>query len=583
MTRERLTHLRPTAWGILGLAFEAAPIAASLTILFIPLGAAGIAFTALTQRWVIDVASRSPFAVVVAATLLTGIGFAVRTTVTRLQSNLEFDITTLVSRSLRARALTLVSNRSRFDAIYSSSYNDAAQIAVRDSRALASLGWAFLASGAQVIAASMTSVILATIHPIFLTLGVAVWAPLAATWVGQRATARARNATAAWSRLEEAIHSIYTRPDSVRETVLNGFGSTLESAADEASATVRRAMNRSAAVSVVAAVAAWFIYSAILVTCLAVFTTSRSVTAGDVVAALALALGLKFQISLIVNLWSAALKGRSAASGYNALLSASAEATDAPDLFDLTEQSNGIRMLHVDYSYPDGTRALKDVSLIIPAGTLVALVGPNGAGKSTLVDVALGLVSPTGGEMAETGIPHMANNTALVQHPLRLAGSIAENIAIGDVRADAGAEAVAADRAGLAPILEAHPDGLHAQLEPISGGRRLSGGEWQRVALARALMRRKFLRAAFDEPTAALDAESEVFMVDRVEEASRSAAAARGGVSFLVTHRASVAARADLVVVMDDGRVVEQGTPAELIGQGGQFADLWEAARQRHT
>jgi ATP-binding cassette subfamily B protein len=148
---------------------------------------------------------------------------------------------------------------------------------------------------------------------------------------------------------------------------------------------------------------------------------------------------------------------------------------------------------------------------------------------------------------------------------------------VGDLPrlAEAPALEAAVARAGAAEVVAALPRGLDTQLGPAwDGGVDLSGGEWQKLALARALMREDPLLTVFDEPTAALDAPTEHALFERVAAAARSGAG-RGAVTLLVSHRFSTVRMADLIVVLGGGRIVEQGSHAELVAAGGLYAELY--------
>ncbi len=247
----------------------------------------------------------------------------------------------------------------------------------------------------------------------------------------------------------------------------------------------------------------------------------------------------------------------------------------------------GLSLDKVSYRYPTASApALSDVSLELPAGSVVALVGENGAGKSTLVDLVTGLLTPSSGRIAVDG--RDVSSLDLAAWRSRLAGAFQDHVRFEFVAGDAvgvGDLAARTDEVELrravrdgaaAEVVAGLPRGLHTQLGPSwPGGIDLSGGQWQRLAIARAMMRRAPIVRVLDEPTAALDAATEHELFERYAAAAR-AGRESGTVTLLVTHRFSTVAAADLVVVLDHGRIVEQGTPAELIAHGGHYAELYE-------
>ena len=253
---------------------------------------------------------------------------------------------------------------------------------------------------------------------------------------------------------------------------------------------------------------------------------------------------------------------------------------DAPDRID-----HGIRMDHVSFSYP-GTdrRVLDDISLELPAGSVVAVVGENGAGKSTLVKLLCKLYEPGNGMITVDDQP--LNRIRTDQWRDRIAGAFQDfyrfelpalsSIGVGDLPHVDDHERVetAVGRAGATDLLDRLPEGLDTQLgNTWPGGAELSFGQWQKVALSRGFMRPEPLLLILDEPTAALDAETEHELFERYADAVRSRC--NGGITILVSHRFSTVAMADLIVVLDGSRLAQVGSHAELIRQDGPYAELY--------
>ena len=243
----------------------------------------------------------------------------------------------------------------------------------------------------------------------------------------------------------------------------------------------------------------------------------------------------------------------------------------------------GIRLEHVSFAYPGTDRlVLDDVSLELPAGAVVAVVGENGAGKTTLVKLLCKLYEPTSGRILVDGRPLDRMDAA--QWRSRLAGAFQDffrfelrarhSVGVGDLPRldDEPAVAAAVGRAGAADVVGDLAAGLDTQLGPTwPGGVEVSFGQWQKLALARGFMREGPLLLVLDEPTAALDAETEHALFERYA----AAAGAGGGITMLVSHRFSTVRMADLIVVLDGARLVEVGSHAELLARGGQYAELY--------
>ena len=246
----------------------------------------------------------------------------------------------------------------------------------------------------------------------------------------------------------------------------------------------------------------------------------------------------------------------------------------APALPERARLAGGITFEDVSFAYADGTDVLDHVSIDFPKGETIALVGGSGSGKSTILSLILGFWQPRDGvirfdgrKAAEFPVEMLRANIAYVgQDAFLFDGSVRENIAFGRAGASAD-EIIAAARAAQAhEFIEALPQGYETPVGELAG--RLSGGQKSRIAIARA-----FLRDApillLDEPTAALDAQS--------EEALRTTLAelAKGRTTILVAHRLASVTRADRIVVLDAGKVIEQGTHGSLLAENGTYARLY--------
>jgi ATP-binding cassette, subfamily B, bacterial len=224
---------------------------------------------------------------------------------------------------------------------------------------------------------------------------------------------------------------------------------------------------------------------------------------------------------------------------------------------------------------------LHELDLELPAGTSTAIVGLNGAGKTTLVKLLSGIYEPTAGRITLDGADlnefSWQNGLAVIhQDFVRLELDAAANIGLGSDDFEAMERAV--ERAGATDVIAALPNGLFTPLSSrYEGGADLSGGQWQRIALARALfaVERGASVLVLDEPTAQLDVRAEVAFYDRFLELTR------GLTTVVISHRFSTVRRADRIVVLDGGRITEQGTHDELAAAGGQYAVLFDLQARR--
>ncbi|WP_367323945.1 ABC transporter ATP-binding protein [Streptomyces sp. HUAS ZL42] len=256
----------------------------------------------------------------------------------------------------------------------------------------------------------------------------------------------------------------------------------------------------------------------------------------------------------------------------------------------LPEDPREIRFENVTFSYPgDAARpALDDVTLTLPLGRIVALVGENGSGKTTLVKLLAGLYKPDHGRIlwdhvdAATADRHqLAERIAMVAQDFKRWPFTARvNVAVGRSSAPLTEErlASAVAEAGAEEVVADLPRGLDTLLaRNFSGGHELSGGQWQRLGIARAAYRRGRILIV-DEPTAALDARAELEVFEKIR-----ALAGTGQTVVLITHRLASVRHADLVHVLEEGRLVESGTPDELLATGGIYAELYSLQADQFT
>ncbi len=240
-----------------------------------------------------------------------------------------------------------------------------------------------------------------------------------------------------------------------------------------------------------------------------------------------------------------------------------------------------IRLENVRFSYPTTDRLVLDgLDLTIPAGTSLAIVGQNGAGKTTLAKLLCRMYDPTEGAIRVDGVDlrefdigsWRSRIAAVFQDYVRYELTLRDNVAPAGASSDADV---------LAALEQARAGDL-AELDTVlsrayANGRDLSGGQWQRVALARALCAVRLGAGVviLDEPTAQLDVRGELEIFDRLIDATR------GATTILISHRFSTVRRADLICVVEGGRVIELGSHEELIAQGGRYKEMFELQAAR--
>jgi len=275
----------------------------------------------------------------------------------------------------------------------------------------------------------------------------------------------------------------------------------------------------------------------------------------------------------IVNSFSEMQRALAAMERVFEVLAMSPDKPDVPDAVVAPERIDEIRFDHVTFAYNEGKPVLHDLSLTIPGGTVVALVGRSGAGKTTVTDLVARFHDPTSGRLLVNGVDvremRLASyraRLALVQQDVFLFdGSVRDNIAYGRHQASMDDVLDAARRANAHEFIERLVDGY----DTVVGERgvKLSGGQKQRIAIARAILADPQL-LILDEATSNLDTESEQLIQASLADL------VKGRTTFIIAHRLSTIRRADLILLLEDGRVVEQGTHDALMQRDGRYAAM---------
>lgn len=580
----------------LALSFRTSPVISWLIVVLAPLTAASTLMLALAQRHVIEAVIDHRASALLVATLVAATSFAAFGSLSRVLQNLQVYLGRETGHELSRELFHLVAARDSYETINDREYTADVERVRRGTFWLGNLGWGIAVATVNVVAIAATVVLLAEIRPALLIVAVLVALPVVISTATQTRARRAETEIALLLSQERALHEIVTATAGHKETRLYGATAELDRMAAIRWRQAHRIRLRARLVAAGWVTLGWAVFAAAL--CFGTVLISQLIDrgeaeSGDFVLAVALAVGLRGQISTSLTEFNATSEGWTAALAMSRVRMRTAAGAGAGEPGPkATTVTNGVDLRDVFFRYAGAeSDVLREVTQRIPAGTVVAVVGSNGAGKSTLVDLILGILVPRQGTVDIDGMPtHRLgavdgepHSTGAFQDFLCPPVRVREAIGMGYLpffdRSDV-VEGSIRD-AGATKFIEALPEGADTLLS-ASGGPTLSHGQWQRLAIARAYVHPRPLVLALDEPTSALDPQAEHDLFDALAKRARQRADRTGTVTLLVSHRFSSAHVADLVIVLDGGRIAEFGSHGELMSRKGLYWGMVDKQRRAY-
>jgi ABC-type multidrug transport system fused ATPase/permease subunit len=558
--------------------------------------AAALTVSGLSLRQLVDRALGGGGHDVAFPAVAAGVSFAAILVTSRVQQELRLDLADRVGMlEVDSEVQHLVSGLETIEHLERPEYLDRISRLRGQGQLMAESSWGVLDALSNTARVLVTLGLLATVQPALLLLALLAVPALMLNRVGQRAVRRAAGAASGDNRVERELFDLTIGSGPGKELRVFGSGDWVARLADRAWLRSSRVTTAARWRDALMGGIGWTVFTLGFAGALGVvvWQVSRGRgSVGDVVLLVTLAGTLRTQFERLAFSMSRVMAGLVAVEPYLWLrdyagTSGPGAATPAPQPVPVPvpqRLDRGIRLDRVGFAYPGTTReVLRDITVDLPAGAMVALVGEHGSGKTTLVKLLCGLYPPGSGEITVDAVPMSAMSASdwrtacsgAFQDFGRYELTLREAVGIGDPARLADNDRILAslDEAEGGSLVRTLPMGLDSPLGP--GATELSEGQWQRVALARAAMRRNPLLLLLDEPTASLDPPTEHAVFTRHARIARDLGAATGAVTLVVTHRFTTVRMADLILVLRDGALAESGDHASLLGADGLYAELY--------
>lgn len=570
--------------------WRAAPGYTLLALALEPVTVISVTGTAIAQRALVNTQPGAGIFTLIVLALGGGIAFAAWLALNRLQENLRNLVVDHAVPELHAQILRLIDERASFEDIGSAEYADNLELVRRDVHRTAAFAWDVYHAVAVMAGLAISVWLLVTIDIRLIGVTVAVALSLVVSFFAARRSVTETQSLAVLRREERYLHESCVLPQSVQETRSYDAESYFSERSDEL---WRRIAQRALRTRLVDSL--WTGASMVLVGVALVFgvvllragVLDGHNSIGDVVLLVTLTIGLRGQLEAMVQQLNSIAQSYSSLSAIAFIRSRARRGvlpTSVP-----TRLERGIEVHDLSFSYAGSdSYSLQGVTLTIPQGTVLAIVGRNGAGKSTLANLLLGILSPSNGAILIDGKPLSPDewrsaSSGAFQDFMKPRFTLREAVGLAATDGIADDERVrnAMQAAGGTRLLTSLPDGIDTVLSERNGTS-LSHGQWQTLALARSEMRAKPLLVVLDEPSSALDAHAEHELFTSFITRGRQAGTERGTISVVISHRYSAAYLADLILVVENGCLLEHGSHADLMAQGGEYRSMYELQREAY-